>query len=147
MSRGVAEKDTPCSVGRISRRRNPPTAAPEQPSGGLRFANPPYALLPKSRLASLTPGYVPPVEVLPDPNFKNRHIASTQVEVGDVVNVSPALNALQTDHPNGRKIQGLRETPRDTVRMPLTRSSIQKHDERFPAPIRLATLALMIHLL
>ena len=45
MSRGVAEKDTPCSVGRISRRRNPPTAAPEQPSGGLRFANPPYALL------------------------------------------------------------------------------------------------------
>jgi hypothetical protein len=46
MSRGVAEKDTPCSVGRISRRRNPPTAAPEQPSGGLRFANPPYALIP-----------------------------------------------------------------------------------------------------
>jgi len=44
MSRGVSEKDTPCSVGRISRRRNPPTAAPEQPSGGLRFANPPYAL-------------------------------------------------------------------------------------------------------
>jgi hypothetical protein len=33
------------SVGRISRRRNPPTAVPEQPSGGLRFANPPYALL------------------------------------------------------------------------------------------------------
>ena len=32
------------SVGRISRRRNPPIAAPEQPSGGLRFANPPYAL-------------------------------------------------------------------------------------------------------
>ena len=32
------------SVGRISRRRNPPTAVPEQPSGGLRFANPPYAL-------------------------------------------------------------------------------------------------------
>jgi hypothetical protein len=29
------------SVGRISRRRNPPIAAPEQPSGGLRFANPP----------------------------------------------------------------------------------------------------------
>ena len=28
-------------VGRISRRRNPPTAAPKQPSGGLRFANPP----------------------------------------------------------------------------------------------------------
>jgi hypothetical protein len=32
------------SVGRISRRRNPPTAVPELPSGGLRFANPPYAL-------------------------------------------------------------------------------------------------------
>ena len=25
-------------------RRNPPTPVPEQPSGGLRFANPPYAL-------------------------------------------------------------------------------------------------------
>ena len=37
------------SVGRISRRRNPPTAVPEQQSGGLRFANPPYAL---SRCAS-----------------------------------------------------------------------------------------------
>jgi hypothetical protein len=32
-------------VGRISRRRNPPTAAPELLSGGLRFANPPYALI------------------------------------------------------------------------------------------------------
>jgi hypothetical protein len=66
--------------------------------------------LPKSRRALLTPGYMPPVEVLPDSNFKNRHIADTQVEVGDVVNVFPALNALQTDHPNGREIQRLART-------------------------------------
>jgi len=33
----------------------------------------------------LTPSYVPPVEVLSDPNSKYRHIAVTQVEVGDVV--------------------------------------------------------------
>ena len=41
------------------------------------------------RRTSLTPSYVPPVEVLSDPNFKYRHIAVTQVEVGDVAIPSP----------------------------------------------------------
>jgi hypothetical protein len=40
------------TVGRISGRRNPPTSVTEQPSGGLRFANPPYALtIPQAVLA------------------------------------------------------------------------------------------------
>ena len=54
----------------------------------------------------MTPSYVPPVEVLSDPNFKYRHIAVTQVEVGDVVNIFPALNALQADEPKRSRNAG-----------------------------------------
>src|SRR5580704_2771474 len=56
-------------VGRISQRRNPPTAAPEQPSGGLRSANPPYALK-KGRddmyCSMPTPAQIPAARVLRD---------------------------------------------------------------------------------
>ncbi len=37
----------------------------------------------------LTSDYDPAVEVLPDPSLKNRNVAFTHVEVGDVVNILP----------------------------------------------------------
>jgi hypothetical protein len=70
----------------------------------------------------LTSGYDPAVEVLPDPSLKNRNVAFTHVEVGDVVNILPILNAPQPNDPNSLEMQGLRQAPRECVRMPLTRS-------------------------
>jgi hypothetical protein len=52
----------------------------------------------------LTSGYEPAVEVLPDPNLKNRNVAFTHVEVGDVVNILPILNAPEPNDPNSREM-------------------------------------------
>jgi hypothetical protein len=51
--------------------RNPPTAAPERTSGGLRFANPPYALFSISLLMLLLVRKFPRRAILPrEPRHK-----------------------------------------------------------------------------
>jgi hypothetical protein len=46
----------------------PPTVAPEQPSGGLRFANPPYALRLEERAEDLRPSLLE-LDILLEPEL------------------------------------------------------------------------------